>query len=134
MNNYGLLVELGGRLKIPPGLGLLRRGQERFKLRGLLRGRKAWQNPERQTTDNDSRRNFAHASPVKLQCCLHLSRCPRLSNGSIVSRGGRGSHKCIRAVKVGVIQSIEHIEAELHPHAFPNREILLNADVPISIS
>jgi hypothetical protein len=36
-----LPVEFGGRFKITPGLGLLRRGQERFKLVGLLSERYA---------------------------------------------------------------------------------------------
>ena len=37
MNCYGLLVEVGSGLEITTGLGLLRRGHERFKSIGLLR-------------------------------------------------------------------------------------------------
>src|SRR5206468_7822749 len=70
-----------------------------------------------------------HASPVQLQCCLHLSRRPRLSD-----RSKSTAHECVRAVEVGVIKSIEHIQTELESYAFSYREVLLNTHIPVPVA
>jgi len=68
-------------------------------------------------------------SPVKLQCCLHLSRRPCL-----VDRPKSTSHECVRAVEISAIESVEHIQAELESYAFFDREILLNTQVKVSVT
>ena len=73
MDTDSLPIEFGGCLKITPGLGLLRRGQERFKFARVLAGKRAPQNPQH-TTDNNNSPDYSHASPVQLESCLHQPR------------------------------------------------------------
>ena len=60
----------------PPGLGLLRRGQKRFVFGRPLRVCYPQQETNDRTTNSRSSPNSPHASPIELQRCLHLPRCP----------------------------------------------------------
>src|SRR5581483_6218048 len=123
----GLSIELGGGFEIPLGLGLLRRGQEGFKLRSLLRKYRPVENEEDRTTGY-SGPNSAQSSPVKFKRCLHLSRSPCL-----VDRPEPCAHIGVRAVVVGVVEGVEHIETELEPESLFKWEVLLNTNVPIPV-
>ena len=130
MDAYSLSVETGSDLKIAPGLSTLRRSQERFKLIGLLRGRISQQNTQQTEADDSNGPDCPHASPVKLESCLHGPR----TEGSGKCPKRAGSKSGIRLVEVSMVESVEHIQTELETHTFADREILLNTDVPVVVT
>src|SRR6266853_2144157 len=74
MEGSSLPVEISCSLKVTPGLGLLRRGKERFEYIRLLRENYPRRQAERRTAHNSFDPEPLHTSPVKLQGCLHEPR------------------------------------------------------------
>src|SRR5260370_7343821 len=103
-------VELSGVFEVTSGLGLLRRGQKRFEFGRLLRVCYAQQKTDDRITNTRSSPNSPHASPIKLQCCLHLSRRPCLIN-----RPKSTPLQRVRALEVSFIELVEHIHTALAP-------------------